>query len=312
MKKQLLAAAVAATMTSVAMADISITGAAKVNFTSVDTAGTEGSTETISKEMDLAVVGKSGDTSVVMKFGNDVIGNTGLNTEDSYLTTKVGDMNIKAGAWDNGNNALRASGRTDGHLAVSTSMGGIGITYDTYGDAGDDTVKVSADLSGVAVSFKQLPTGEDITLATEVGGVKVSYLALNRDVANTDRSVVEASGSFGGMNVKVAQANADSGVSIEGDTWMGDFEGATGSYDLTNGQDVTSIEVSTAMAGNTVAVRNSKIDDVNATDTSITKFIVTRALTSGATFEMTYASISDDDTNQADTDTLDLELAVKF
>ena len=312
MKKQLLAAAVAATMTSVAMADISITGAAKVNFKSVDTAGTEGSAETITKEMDLAVVGKSGDTSVVMKFGNDVIGNTGLNTEDSYLTTKIGDMNIKAGAWDNGNNALRESGRTDGHLAVSTSMGGIGIAYDTYGDASDDTVKVSADLSGVAVSFKQLPTGEDITLATEVGGVKVSYLAINRDVANTDRSVVEASGSFGGMNVKVAQANADSGVSIEGDTWMGDFEDASGSYNLEDGQDVTSIEVSTAMAGNTVAVRNSKVDDKAGKDTSITKFIVTRALTSGATFEMTYASISDDDTNQADTDTLDLELAVKF
>ena len=40
MKKQLLIAAVAATMTSAAMADISITGAAKVNYNVKTTAAT--------------------------------------------------------------------------------------------------------------------------------------------------------------------------------------------------------------------------------------------------------------------------------
>jgi hypothetical protein len=313
MKKQLLIAAVAATMTSVAMADISIAGSAKANFTVVDFEDTQVNTNTISREMDLFITGKNGDTTVVMNIANDTLGAEGLVTEDSYVATKLGDVAVKVGAWDNGNNALRASARTDAHLAASTTLGGVTITYDGYGDAADDSVKLAADISGVAVSYKQLPTGEDIDVSTTVGGVKVSYLALNRDTANTDRSVVEVSGSFNGVDIKVAQADADSGATIEGDTWMGDFEGNTsGAYDLTANQDVTSISLKTQVAGNTVEFRNSKIDGVSGADTSFNKFIVTRPLANGTTFEATYTDLDDKASTTTDSSTLDLELAVKF
>jgi len=321
MKKQLLIAAVAATMTSVAMADISIAGSAKANFTVVDFEDTQVNTNTISREMDLAITGKNGDTTVVMNFANDTLsGNDttgsaslGLRSEDTYVATKLGDVAVKVGAWDNGNNALRESARTDAHLAASTTLGGVTITYDGYGDAADDSVKLAADISGVAVSYKQLPTGEDIDVSTTVGGVKVSYLALNRDTANTDRSVVEVSGSFNGVDIKVAQADADSGATIEGDTWMGDFEGNTsGAYDLTANQDVTSISLKTQVAGNTVEFRNSKIDGVSGADTSFNKFIVTRPLANGTTFEATYTDLDDKASTTTDSSTLDLELAVKF
>ena len=313
MKKQLLIAAVAATMTSVAMADISIAGSAKANFTVVDFEDTQVNTNTISREMDLFITGKNGDTTVVMNIANDTLGAAGLVTEDSYVATKLGDVAVKVGAWDNGNNALRASARTDAHLAASTTLGGVTITYDGYGDAADDSVKLAADISGVAVSYKQLPTGEDIDVSTTVGGVKVSYLALNRDAANTDRSVVEVSGSFNGVDIKVAQADADSGATIEGDTWMGDFEGNTsGAYDLTANQDVTSISLKTQVAGNTVEFRNSKIDGVSGADTSFNKFIVTRPLANGTTFEATYTDLDDKASTTTDSSTLDLELAVKF
>jgi hypothetical protein len=313
MKKQLLIAAVAATMTSVAMADISIAGSAKANFTVVDFEDTQVNTNTISREMDLFITGKNGDTTVVMNIANDTLGAEGLVTEDSYVATKLGDVAVKVGAWDNGNNALRESARTDAHLAASTTLGGVTITYDGYGDAADDSVKLAADISGVAVSYKQLATGEDIDVSTTVGGVKVSYLALNRDTANTDRSVVEVSGSFNGVDIKVAQADADSGATIEGDTWMGDFEGNTsGAYDLTANQDVTSISLKTQVAGNTVEFRNSKIDGVSGADTSFNKFIVTRPLANGTTFEATYTDLDDKASTTTDSSTLDLELAVKF
>ena len=318
MKKQLLIAAVAATMTSVAMADISIAGSAKANFTVVDFEDTQVNTNTISREMDLSITGKNGDTTVVMKIANDTLGAAGLVTEDSYVATKLGDVAVKVGAWDNGNNALRASARTDAHLAASTTLGGVTITYDGYGDAADDSVKLAADISGVAVSYKQLATGEDIDVSTTVGGVKVSYLALNRDTANTDRSVVEVSGSFNGVDVKVAQANADSGARIEGDSWMGDFENAaytgstTAAYDLANDQDVTSISLKTKMAGNTVEFRNTKVDGVSGNDVSFNKFIVTRPLANGTTFEATYTDLDDKGQTTTDSTSLDLELAVKF
>ena len=322
MKKQLLIAAVAATMTSVAMADISITGSTKVNFTTVDfDSATKESTNDFNHEVDLAITGKTGDTTVVIKLGNleTSAGTTGVDIEDSYLSTKVGDVSIKAGSWDNGNNALRASSRAADKFSASTTMNGVTATYDAATTSGNvaDSVQVSAEMAGVSGSYKNVDGGEDITVSTTVAGVKVSYLALNRDTVNTDRAVVEVSGAFGGVNVKVAQATADSDTRIEGDTWMGDFEDSlyTGSsayaYDLTNGQDVTSFELSTAMAGNTVTFRNTDVDGVAGADMSFNKIILNRPLANGTTFEATYTDL-DDSVAANDSSTLDLELAVKF
>jgi len=311
MKKQLLIAAVAATMTSAAMADISISGAAKANFKVVDFDGSAANTNTISREMDIKIAGKNGDTSVVMNIANDSLGDAGLVTEDSYVATKLGDVAVKVGAWDNGNNALRASARTDAHLSASTTMGGLTVTYDGYGDAADDSVKVAADVSGVGVSYKKVATGEDISVSATVAGIKASYLALNRDGATADRSVIELSGDFGGVGIKVAQAEADTLATIEGDTWMGDYENASGAYDLTAGQDVTAIELSTSIAGNSVKFRNVDVDGVSGADMSFNKVIVTRPLANGTTFEATYTDL-DDSVAANDSSTLDLELAVKF
>jgi hypothetical protein len=93
---------------------------------------------------------------------------------------------------------------------------------------------------------------------------------------------------------------------------MGDFEGASGAYDLSGGQDVTAIELATSLAGNKVTFRNVQIDDVATEDTSFNKVIVTRPLASGATFELTYTDLSDDGDTTTDATTLDLELAVSF
>jgi hypothetical protein len=315
MKKQLLIAAVAATMSVSAMADISIAGAAKVNFTTVDFDDSQLNTNDFKREMDLKITGKSGDTTVVMNFGNDTLGSAGLSAEDTYVSTSIEGVSVKVGAWDNGNNELRASSRGDNKFSASTTIGGVKIAYDASDESAGkvaDTVKLSGEISGVALSYKSVDAGEDIGVSTTVGGIKLSYLALNRDLANTDRSVMTASGTFGGVGVKVAVADADSSATISGDSWMGDFEGASGAYLLSAGQDVTSIELSTSIAGNSVKFRNTKIDGVATEDTSFNKVIVTRALSNGTTFEATYTDLSDDGSTTTDSSTLDLELAVKF
>jgi hypothetical protein len=321
MKKQLLIAAVAATMTSVAMADISITGGTKVNYTTVDFDGTKDSTNNFKHEVDLAITGKTGDTTVVVKLGNmeDAAG-TGIDIEDSYLTTKVGDVSMKAGTWDNGNNALRASSRATNKFSASTTMGGLTLTGNANSDATGmgQSVKVAGSAAGVNASYEDTDGGETIALSTSVAGMSVSYLALNSDTAASDRSVVEVSGSFGGMGVKVAQASADTAARIQGDSWMGDYETGnvaveTTAYDLGLGQDVTAIELSTSMAGNSVKFRNVNVDGgaTAATDMSFNKIIITRPLANGTTFEATYTDLDDSDAAN-DSTTLDLELAVKF
>ena len=321
MKKQLLIAAVAATMSVSAMADISIAGAAKVNYTTVDFDGTAANTNKFSREMDLKITGKSGDTTIVMNFGDLDNVSDSPDLEDAYVSTSIGDVSIKTGTWDNGNNSLRASARGDNKFSTATTVGGVTIAYDVSTETASsklaDTIKLSGDVAGVAVSYKSVDNGEDISLSTTISGVTVSYLALNRDTANTDRSVVEVSGTIGGVGVKVASADADSATRISGDSWMGDFEDSTfdgttsNAYDLVNGQDVTSIELSGSIAGNTVKFRTTDVDGVSGSDMSFNKVIVTRALSNGTTFEATYTDL-DDSTAANDAASLDLELSVAF
>jgi ABC-type proline/glycine betaine transport system substrate-binding protein len=130
MKKQLLIAAVAATMSVSAMADISIAGSAKVNYTTTDFDGTAANTNKFSREMDLKITGKSGDTTIVMNFGDLDNVSDQPDLEDAYVSTSIGDVSIKTGTWDNGNNALRASARGDNKFSASTTMGGVKIAYD--------------------------------------------------------------------------------------------------------------------------------------------------------------------------------------
>jgi hypothetical protein len=321
MKKQLLIAAVAATMTSVAMADISIAGAAKVNYKTTDfDSATVRDTNLFTNEADIKITGKSGETTVVMNFANDSIGNDSFSAEDNYVKTSIEGVSLQAGNWDNGNNALRASERGEGKFEASTSMGPVGIKYQTSGDDSDDSVTLSTELSGVALSYKEKHKSEEIKVSTAVSGVSISYFAMNSDTTNSDKSVVEVSGAFGGVDIKVAQATADSATCISGDTWMGDFEttastatcaSGTTAYDLSNGQDVRAISLKTSIAGNTVEFRNVDVDDVTGSDMSYNKFIVTRPLANGTTFEATYTDL-DDSVATNDSAQLDLELAVKF
>lgn len=314
MKKQLLAAAVAATMASVASADISITGAAKVNYTHADyDDASTADTNAFAQDLDIKIKGTSGDTTVVLNLGGiDSTGVDDINVEDNYVSTKIGDVSLKVGAWDNGNNALRASSRGDNKFSASTSFGPVSVTYDASGDAGDDTVKIGVTASDITATYKGVDGGEDVSVKGSFSGINASYLALQKDAANSDRSVWELSGSMNDIGVKVSQASADSSATIDGDTWMGDYEGASGAYALSAGQDVTAIELSTSIAGNTVKFRNVDIDGVAGEDTSFNKVIVTRPLANGTTFEATYTDLDDKGSTTTDSAVLDLELAVKF
>jgi len=170
---------------------------------------------------------------------------------------------------------------------------------------------IGTSLGGVRLDYVKKTAGETVKASTTIGGIGLKYHAEQADATNSDREYLEVSGKIGDISVKVGQATADSSATIEGDTWMGDFEGATGAYDLSGGQDVTTVELKTAIAGNTVAFRNTKIDGVASEDTDFNKIIVTRPLASGATFELTYTAL-DDQVDANDSDTLDLELAVSF
>ena len=316
MKKQLLIAAVAATMTSAAMADISIAGAAKVNYTYTDTAAVgvvKATTESAFKrEMDLKITGKSGATTVVMNFGNDITGAAGISAEDTYVATSVGDISIKAGAWSNGNNQMRKKTRADNKFSASTSFNGVKVAYDSQNEANGtgttDAVTLSGDISGVAVKFKEEGHADSYSVSTTIAGVKVAQSALNSDTANSDKVMTSIGGSFNGVNVTYTTIKADSAAIINGEGIL-QMKSNTAA-----GADVAFLQLSTTIAGNSVSFLNADIDaDVaGGKDSNVKEITVTRAMAAGTTFEATYTMSSSDDATVADVDTLDLELAVKF
>jgi len=138
--KKLIATAVAATVSAYAVADISITGSMKANYTVTDYADSrKADTDKFSTEGDLKILGKSGDTTVVMNFGNidSAEGDTAqtMTAEDTYVKTKIGDVNVQMGNYDSGNNEMRDSSRVN-RVKLSTDIAGFGVSY-TNGNGGD-------------------------------------------------------------------------------------------------------------------------------------------------------------------------------
>ena len=326
MKKQLIAAAVAATMTSVAIADISITGATKVNYTTTDYDNNT-SANAVKNETDIKITGKNGDTTVVIALemddsdsataseqeGTGATG-SGVDLEDVYLTTKVGDVALKVGDWDNGNNFVRGSDRGQNKLNASTTIGGLGLSFDS-GHAGTDKVTVSTEVGGINLKYANQVKDNEVTVSTTMGGIGINYFGDLNNTANTDRQSVELSGSFGDVGVKVVSIEAESAATITSDSWAGDFEGASGAFDLEAGMDVMAVQLSTQMAGNKVAFTHTSVDKDTKTadkDRTINKVVVTRPLASGATFELTYSDVTEDATAANSYNQLDLELSVAF
>jgi len=322
MKKQIVAAAVAATMSSVALADISITGATKINYTATEYDNSVTS-NAVKNETDVKITGKNGDTTVVISIEADDADNgssySGLDLEDVYMTTKVGDITVKAGDWDNGNNFLRASSRANNQLELGTTMGPIGVTYWSGHGASDDKITLKTDLGGVGLKYVSQAKDSELVASANVAGIGVTYHLDNNNTANTDKSSIELTGKLGDFGVKAVRIDTDSGAVADGDTWAGDFEGTTsGAYESHEGADVTAIEVSTNMAGNGVKFIHTKVDalagssSAGSADADANKVVITRPLASGATFELTYTSQDVSGNTAESSDTLDLELAVKF
>ena len=280
---KLIIAAVAASMTSVAMADISISGAAKVNN---NDAGT-------SMEADLKVSGKSGDTSVVAMIALDSSDANGMGpaVEQLYATTSIAGVGIKAGTWKGGKSELtQATGNADHRVNVSTSFGGVKLSWEDK-DGSESASTISGTVGGIAISHKSQGVASETKASGSVGGVAAKMH--QRDNGTDTNTSVTLTTSVQGINLTYVDVKADAQTSMDG------FFGKHDLVDTASG-----FGISTDVAGNKVTFKTMDMVIDGAAETTTKKVIVTRALASGATFEATYVN--------ADTNSLDLELAVKF
>jgi hypothetical protein len=288
MKKQLLIAAVAASMTSVAMADISITGTATANINSVS-----GSDTTYAQDLDLKITGKVGATTAVIDL-ETLSSLTGMDVKNSYMTTSIGGANIKVGDWYGSDSLLGNGGNNNTEqLSVDYSMGGVKVQYEAEGAS--DSVTVSGTVGGVSISHEIFDAKTDTKFSGSAAGVAITYRKIDSDTNSADASSLEVSTAVSG--VTIAYAKVDRNAEGSSDAFFGTFDGTTSAKSFT---DATGFSLSTSVAGNKVTFKSLDIDNV---DTN--KVIVSRPM-AGGTFEATFAD------KDGAASSVDLELKVSF
>jgi len=324
MKKQLLIAAVAATMGTAAIADISLTGNAKFEYFNTQTATV--STNKTNTEMNLSVKGSNGDTSVVINVEVNGHGDDQIDIEDMYMTTKIGDVTVKGGDYASSTSGILGEidngGRANDKVTISGSNGGVSWYAGNSGTAGGSTqidgnmfVGGSMDVAGWTVQAKHnSATVDSFGISGSVAGLGVRLETKNDTATNGDVTFGNLSYSTNGIDLGYAWIDADkAGKVTEDDSSIFAVEMATeGGVAITTATGVSQITAKTSIAGNSVTVKSGSVEKgVSATaDLDFMQIGVSRPLASGATFAATYTD--KDVTATTDTQILELDLSVSF
>jgi hypothetical protein len=294
MKKQIIAAAVAASLSAVALADVAITGSAKVNWTSTDAGAATGSTRAMTHELDYNVVGKSGDTAFHANIESTKTGGNAFAVKNQYMTTKVGNFDVKMGNWYTGDSNLHNGATQESQVQFGTAMGPASVTINHMPKAdGHDhnEVHLKTTIAGLTVGVEQENTDAHriVNVSGEMGGVSFAYTDSDSDVTGDNEQNITIKTDVAGFGVEYHQTESQDGTTSDG------FFGGQAAL-----KDAKGFGVTTSLAGNKVQLRNYEVDGKRDN-----KVIVTRSLASGATAEVTYVN--------GDSDTvLDVELLVKF
>jgi len=324
MKKQLLIAAVAATMTSVAMADISITGNAKYEYFHTETTGAS-STNTANTEVNLGIKGKSGDTSVVANLEFNTHG-TGANMdiEDLYMTTKIGDVTIKAGNYASGTSGILGEidngSRANNKVTLSTTVSGVKIYAGNVAAAGTGAtsvdgsmfVGVSAKVAGYTVQAKKVnATTNAYGISGDLAGFGIRLEQKDIDGANNDTTFGHITKKFNGVDLAYAWIDADTdGLIGEDDSAIFAVENAG------QGDSNSQISASTTMDGTKLTVKAGSIghSEAGLNDDDYFQLAASRTMASGAKLALTYTDSDNRATgdNTNDTQKFEADISIKF
>ena len=323
--KKLIAAAVASSMTAFAMADISITGDAKYEYDLTDNNGAKSTTA--NTEAHINFTGKSGDTTFVAKFQlveNATDGD--FDMEDTYISTKVAGIGIKAGNYAGSTSGLAGEieegGRSHGKVMLSYKLGDIDLYTGNGGESlaagtvGADQgmnnnmfAGASTTVGGQTIQVKKNSEVLDsFGIKGSVGGVNYRYETQDHDT-HGDASYAEISTTMNGVTVQYAALDADAATMLS-ETDSAVFAIEAGGISTSDGQD--QIAVSTTVDGNKITVKSGTVEKAlssGTADKDYTQLSVSRALASGATAVITY---TDQDMSSGDKQNLEIELNVKF
>jgi hypothetical protein len=341
--KKLIAAAVATSVSAIALADVSITGNANYEyFAKEDTSGFKSNYG--DTEINLSVKGKSGDTTVVADFEVTNHGSTSsttansLDIENTYMTTKIGDTNVKAGNYSSGTTALggeidqggRATDKVDLNTKVGNATIGYAVSSDSNAVYNTDGAAVYASMPIAGINFAVKEQSDSYTLmgaSGEMGGVKFRVEQKDNDSAATgDVLFYAVDAKFGDINLQYAAIDADvagtgatSDPVTEGDSAIFAQEMATDSTSSGKADvdGVWQIAASTVVDGTTITAKVGELTGAAGNqDAGFSRIEAKRALAGGTTLTVSYddyetTSVATGDT-MTDTQLLEIDLSVKF
>ena len=342
MKKQLLIAAVAATMSVSAMADMSITGSANVKMNAAELS-TGGTTEGSSMNMDIDFAAKNGGTAVYAHLDFDDAGNVGVGTVDPlpldpntgsftidklWMTTSIGSVNITAGDYSSCVGSVEGVEKcdtTDNSIGLSTDVAGfkVGYTKSMNDSSKADSITLSGKVAGLDFKIKDSEnTYTNFSVKGDVAvGTGTGFYAeqMNRDAADSDATLIAAHTVVNGITLKAADYSADAtGVTNKlntgdirplGSSLIGDYHTAY-TTSMAPIKDATLFGVNMDVAGNNVNIVVGEYDNATENGLDFADIVVTRKLASGATLDVSYGKF--DKSATVDTTNYGAILNVKF
>lgn len=273
--KKIMIAAVAATMASVSMADISIKGDAYVTYADKNIGDKTSGISDDNKQgarVNLFVTGKTGATSVVLHLRNDGTSNkdrgaggeNGLKVKQQFITTKIGPISVKAGDFYGtvGLGAWSKGAPKNDALSLSTQAGAVKLGFFTSGvnDNSGSNVSASGKIAGAAVKVIHNPDSwTNFSVKGTFNGILVAAEKHDSKKKNTDVSVIHVGGKVDGVKWDVAQLKNGSAITKGnakftplGSMLIGTAINDTAAADVGNFSKITGISASTNIAGNTV------------------------------------------------------------
>lgn len=286
MKKQLLIAATAATMSVSALADISITGAASATWTHTESdVSTTANTNVYAQDFDITITGTSGATTATVSL--DIEDTDNVAAGEIKLTTSL--MGIDLTITDD--SCAAAAGCTtleNVEFIAETEIAGVSLKFEDSNANANGSVEGSIDVAGATVTVKQAATATTTTVEGDFGGLTGTYQNVSNDAVNSDTAKIEVSGSALNSTLTVTSYSADSAAAV----WL-DLDGDSGAAkESTEG---TVIKLVTDIAGNSVTITSTDSSNLGVQTNGSAgedKVVIagTRALESGADLTATYTA----------------------
>ena len=255
MKKQLLIAAVAASMNSVAMADVSISGAYEGTVSQTTGAAT------FAQDLDITVVGQTGNTSVTMTL-EDLTGGSDIAASQVFVKTELEGISFTAGKYEttSGNGIINAASNGN-KTTLATSIAGVSASVTTGNADANSSLTLAGNVAGFDVKVQNaLNSTRFVTISGDVAGVAV---AVERQKTATGTNTgFNLSTDINGVAVAYENVKINGSASNQDDGMIGDISSAAKASAL-------SASMNTAMGS--VEVKHAKIDSDKTMTVELTR-----------------------------------------